>query len=110
MGKWIKRTSENCEGIGRGWIRGYGEQGELSGAKGKGDWQRIGGYSEQGEVGGTNREKWGKRERRLAENRGNSEQGEVGQREGRLAENRGYSEQGEVGQKRREIGREWGIQ
>jgi hypothetical protein len=47
----IKRTSENWEGIGRGWIGGYGEQGDLSGAKEKGDWQTIGRYVEQGEVG-----------------------------------------------------------
>ncbi len=78
-----------------------------------------------------NRERFGKKEGRLAENRGNSEHSGSGgvkgkgdwqrmgdtvnrerwdKREGRLAENGGYSEQGEVGQRGREIGREWGIQ
>ncbi len=49
VGKWIKRTSENCEGIGKGWIREYGELGELGGAKGNGNWQRIGGYTDKKE-------------------------------------------------------------
>ncbi len=56
MEKWTKRTSENWEGIGRGLIGGYGEQGKLGGAKRKGDWQRIGRYSEHGEVGQKRRE------------------------------------------------------
>ncbi len=52
-------------------------------AKGKGNWQIMGDT--------VNRERWGKRE-------------------GRLAKKGGNSEQGEVGQKGREIGREWEIQ